>query len=85
MLIVIAIGGTIFICFVEGWIKKVAYPYILIMVPKDYVLPDGIRKWVDRLVNMGYVLFTYITGVSLDILIDLPYNLNVSQEEFLSL
>lgn len=85
MLMVIAILGTIFICFIEGWVKKVAYPCILVLVPKDYVLPDWIKKWVDRFVNMGYVLFTYITGVSLDIFIDRQYNLGVSQEKFLSL
>lgn len=85
MLMVIAILGTIFICFVEGWVKKVAYPCILVMVPKDYVLPDWIRKWVDRFVNMGYVLFTYITGVSLDIFVDPHYNLGVSRAKFLSL
>lgn len=85
ILMVIAILGTVFICFVEGWVKKVAYPCILVMVPKDYVLPDWIRKWVDRFVNMGYVLFTYITGVSLDIFIDPHYNLGVSRAKFLSL
>lgn len=85
ILMVIAILGTVFICFVEGWVKKVAYPCMLVMVPKDYVLPDWIKKWVDRFVNLGYVLFTYITGVSLDIFIDPHYDLKVSQEKFLSL
>lgn len=81
MLIIIDILGIIFLCFVEGRVKKVVYPCILVLIPKDYILPGWVKKWVDRFVNMGYVLFTYITRVSLNIYIDIHYNPEIPQEK----